>query len=135
MEIKYPCKECDGVALAVLPEAPHVAECLKCGHPNDTPSKRRLRDHDIYTQTERPVFGVVIFYDLVRLDGGGRGIVEIGRTFDLPYYSALNVYAETPNPASQILLFRDEAERAEVLADHAADIINPDWIEDLYNSI
>jgi len=45
-DYNYPCKECDNDVLIQLRQQPHVAECTKCGHPNDTPSLEDLEKYD-----------------------------------------------------------------------------------------
>lgn len=37
IEYNYPCVECDGELLAVIPGYPTIVECAKCGHPQDLP--------------------------------------------------------------------------------------------------
>lgn len=79
-----------------------------------------------------PLFGIVVFYQII---GNPRGLREIRRTPTLPYSEALDVYANTPNPASQLVKFSNDAEREEVLAQLAKDIVDPEWLNELFNCI
>jgi hypothetical protein len=77
-------------------------------------------------------FGIVIFYQPNR---AAKTITEIGRTPELPFSQAIDIYSETPNPASQLLQWTTEDEKAAVLAQHALDIKDPEWLEYLFDCI
>lgn len=86
--------------------------------------------------TDQPLFGVLVLFDVWRNENTReRKLVETHRSAQVPYMVALNAYAETPNPASQLLVFRDQAEYEEVSAELALDIVDPQWLEILFNQI
>lgn len=76
--------------------------------------------------------GLVIFY---KPNYGNKTITEIGRTPELPFSKAIDIYSETPNPASQLLQWTTEEEKIKVLQQHEKDIKNPEWLEYLFDCI
>lgn len=76
--------------------------------------------------------GMVIFY---LPDYKLQTITEIGRTTEMPFHLAIDIYSETPNPASQLLQWTTDEEKDQVLAQHAIDIKNPEWLEQLFDCI
>lgn len=76
--------------------------------------------------------GIVVFYSAIRYN---KSIIEVGRTPILPFPMALDVYAETPNPASQLLQFDTEEERVRKEAELQANVKDPKWLEQLFDSI
>ena len=50
-------------------------------------------------ELKKPVFGAVVFFE--RNESGA--FDKIGRTYVMGHFDALNVYANTPNPASQLV--------------------------------
>lgn len=78
------------------------------------------------------MFGIVVFcepnYNLKTLK-------EIGRTSAKPAKEALMIYAECPNPASQIYYFENEAEMLEREAQLQKDIKDPQWLSELFECI
>lgn len=75
---------------------------------------------------------IVIFYDDSDLPNS---LTEISRTEEMPYWEALVIYAETPNPASQIVSWETEEQKQEELKKHQEDITNPEWLKDLLSCI
>lgn len=97
--------------------------------------KKTLRRIEL-EYTTLPIFGVVVFFDIWRNETSGeRRLEEIGRTCVLDSFSALNVYAETHNPASQLLKFRSPEEYEEVSEELAADILDPEFLFQLFQQI
>lgn len=80
----------------------------------------------------KQVYGIVVFYDP---DYTNKTIKEITRTNILPFNYAIDVYANTPNPASQIIQFSTEEEQIEAEKQLQANIVNKEWLEDLFNQI
>lgn len=78
------------------------------------------------------VIGMVIFY---HPNYQKQTISEINRTPELPFSKALDIYAETPNPASQLLQWKTDDEKEKVLTQHALNIKNPEWLENLFDMI
>jgi len=78
------------------------------------------------------MFGIVIFYDP---NYTTQTIKEIGRTPVLDYMDALNIYAETPNPASQMVKGETEEELQLELTKLEQYVKNPYWLEMLFDSI
>lgn len=76
--------------------------------------------------------GMVIFYEP---NHDKKTISELGRTPELPFTQAVDIYAETPNPASQLLQWNTEEEKQAVLTQHELDIHNPEWLEYLFDCI
>lgn len=72
--------------------------------------------------------GIVFFYETLP----GNHLREITRTLDLPFYTALTIYSETPNPASQLVRFNTPEEREAVLKGLQDDVHNPEWREELF---
>lgn len=139
--IKFPCKECNTDVLWPLP-APHshVAECAFCGHPNDTPDPTDVSAYNTYLLHEkwraegRDFHGVVVFFDITNINGV-RGLKEIGRADYECGFHALERYANTPNPASQLLYYVDDETRTAALKELAENIVNPKWLENLFDQI
>lgn len=76
--------------------------------------------------------GQVIFY---KPDYVTKTLTEIGRTKTLPFAQALMLYAETPNPASQIISFETEGERRIAEARLQQNIVDREWLDDLFEQI
>lgn len=53
----------------------------------------------------------------------------------MPFFDALNAYSEIPNPASQLLRWSTEEERASAEAQLQKDINDPEWLEQLFECI
>lgn len=77
---------------------------------------------------------IVVFFEP---DYANHTIKEINRTKDMPWFDAVNVYAETPNPASQMIEWdaripgdKEKAEEA-----FAKLITTPEWLQDLFQCI
>lgn len=81
---------------------------------------------------EKEFYGLVVLYDA---DYKKQTITEIGRTQDLPYYEALDFYAETPNPPSQIIKWSNPEERIEAILQLEKDIHDPKWLKELFEQI
>lgn len=81
---------------------------------------------------KRDTIGIVIFY---QPNYKSQTITESGRTKELPFSQAIDIYSNTPNPASQLLQWTTPEEKEQVLAQHAKDIINPEWLEQLFDCI
>ena len=81
---------------------------------------------------ESGTFGMVIFYNP---DYKTKTLKEVGRTARKPAAEALNIFAEVPNPASQIIFFNDDVQEAEQLA--LLDKLTHDekWLNDLFECI
>lgn len=81
---------------------------------------------------KQPIYGQVVFYEIVQ---NPKGLNEIGRSRVLPFSDAIEVYANVPNPASQLLEFdtQDEYEAAD--AELSKNINNPKWLKELFNCI
>lgn len=77
-------------------------------------------------------FGQVIFYSANRAN---MTITEIGRTPVLPFSTAIDIYAETPNPASQILEWTTEEERISAYQELNKNIHDKEWLEQLFDMI
>ena len=93
----------------------------------------RAKEH---RTTKNPLFGVVVLFDVWRNERTGeRKIEEITRSIKVPYMVALDAYAETPNPASQLLVFRNDEEYKEVSDELAFDIVDPVWLSNLFDQI
>lgn len=139
--MKFPCKECNTNELTVLP-APyaHIAECVFCGHPNDLPRSIDVQAYKNYLLHEKwradglEFHGVVVFFDVVKT-GATRGLIEIGRADYENGFAALERYANTPNPASQLIYYVDDETRTAALNELAQNIINPEWLQDLFDQI
>lgn len=76
--------------------------------------------------------GIVVFYVT---EYPGNTIKEIGRTEQMPFFQALDVYAETPNPASQIVRFDNIFEKKLVLKQLEEAINNREWLDQLFECI
>lgn len=76
--------------------------------------------------------GVVIFYDA---DYETKTIKEIGRTPVLEVWTAMEYYAETPNPASQIITFSSIDEQAEQEKQLQAHVNSRKWLNALFECI
>lgn len=76
--------------------------------------------------------GLVIFY---KPNYTNKTITEIGRTPELPFSRAIDIYSETPNPASQLLQWTSNEEKEQVLTQHQLDINNKEWLEYLFDCI
>lgn len=84
----------------------------------------------------KPLFGIVVLFDVWRNERTyERRIVEIGRSTVLPYWQALDVYANTANPASQLIKFEDEVQQILAEAKLQADINDPEWLKHLFEQI
>jgi hypothetical protein len=59
----------------------------------------------------------------------------IAKTKVLPYIDALNIYAETPNPASQLIKGENEEELAKERAILNKNIVDPKWLSNLFECI
>ena len=79
-----------------------------------------------------PAKGIVIFYSANNRE---QTITEIGRTPELPFSQALDIYAKTPNPTSQLLQWSTEEEKEIILAQHAINIKDKKWLEYLFDMI
>lgn len=60
---------------------------------------------------------------------------EIGKTSVIEHHVALNIYAETPNPPSQILKGATKEEIKKQYTQLMKDRKNPDWVKMLLESI
>lgn len=93
----------------------------------------RAKEH---RETTEPLQGVVVLFDVWRNESTGeRRLQEIGRSAKGSYMAVLNVYANTHNPASQLLIFANDAEYEEVSAELAEDIVDPEWLKILFSQI
>lgn len=81
---------------------------------------------------EKELFGIVVFYEP---DYATKTLKEIGRTEPKPFNIALNIYAETPNPPSQIYSYETEEEREESEALLQKNIVDREWLDDLFEQI
>jgi hypothetical protein len=114
--------------------------CTQCKTDHTTPyairmnkAIKRREEHHIH---DGSLFGVVVLYDIWKnTRTGEKKIEEITRSVKVPYMVALNAYAETPNPASQLLVFRDDKEYEEVSAELNENIKDPQWLQDLFDCI
>lgn len=76
--------------------------------------------------------GIVVFYEP---DYATKSIKEIGRTPEMPFFTALDYYAETPNPASQLIRYDNIFEKKLVLAELETAINNREWLDQLFECI
>lgn len=76
--------------------------------------------------------GIVVFYEP---DYKTNTIKEIGRTITMDIWLALDVYANTPNPASQIITFNTKEEQEEQEALLQKNIVDPEWLSELFECI
>lgn len=81
---------------------------------------------------EKKLYGVVVFYEP---NYSNKTIKEISRTSILSYSDALDVYANTRNPASQLVKGHDKQEINEALKQLEEDIKDPKWLKDLFDCI
>jgi hypothetical protein len=81
---------------------------------------------------KEPKYGIVVFFEP---DYNTGTIKEIGRTDILHASHALHVYAETPNPASQIIYFNDPGERILAENELQRNIKDRAWLDELFQSI
>lgn len=116
-----------------------VAEILTINEMSEDKKNEVLAAVDVMMKklTEKPLeedklLGLVVFYEP---NHDNNTIKEIGRTDILPYSDAIYAYAETPNPASQMVKgytveeINSELEKLEQL------IKDPKWLEALFESI
>lgn len=75
--------------------------------------------------------GIVVFYETHYQDKRLVKLEEINRTPILSYFDALTVYAETPNPASQLIAFNTEREMTRELEELEQRIKDPAWLKEL----
>lgn len=78
------------------------------------------------------IYGIVVFFEA---DYTNKTIKETGRTKKLPFWQAMDTYAETPNPPSQIYSFTNDEEQAEGEAQLQKNIVDREWLDDLFNQI
>jgi len=79
-----------------------------------------------------PSLGQVIFMEY---DEKNHVFYEIGRTMVIDAYKALMVYAETPNPASQLLNGKSKEEIAVKYNQLMIDCKRKQWVDELLNCI
>ena len=84
---------------------------------------------EIKTEGKR---GIVILYKAYHHN---ETIKELCRSKELPFMIVLYIFAETPNPASQLLTWSSEEEKEQVLKQHALDIKDPKWLDNLFECI
>lgn len=77
-------------------------------------------------------FGMVIFYDP---DYKTKTLKKIGQTAKKPAAEALDIFAETANPASQIIFFDDDVQEKEQLALIEKITHDEKWLNDLFERI
>lgn len=82
--------------------------------------------------SNRKVLAIVVFMEY---DRDNHIFYEIGKTPTIDYCDALTVYAETPNPASQILAGACELQVKEKYNQLLIDCKDPIWVEQLLNCI
>lgn len=80
----------------------------------------------------RAKFGIVVFYKINRED---QTLIETGRTSKLSFSQAIDIYSETPNPASQIIEFTTEEEQAKVEAELTKNVNDREWLDQLFQCI
>lgn len=76
--------------------------------------------------------GIVVFYEP---NYDTKTIKEIGRTNALTVYEALDYYANTPNPASQIITFNGDLEQVLQESELAKNITDREWLDGLFEQI
>lgn len=79
-----------------------------------------------------PEFGIVVFY---RIDEETRTIHEVNRTRPMPYFDAVQYYAEVPNPASQLIEFTTREERVQAEAELERNVKDRAWLDELFKYI
>lgn len=72
---------------------------------------------------------------LFRANHESKTVTETGRTSILPFMDALNAYSEIPNPASQLIQWTTEEEHRAAEAALQANIVNRDWLDELFECI
>lgn len=80
----------------------------------------------------KELFGIVVFYEP---DYTTKTLKEIGRTEVKPFDIALDIFSETPNPPSQIYSFKTEEEREAGEAQLQKNIVDREWLEELFEQI
>lgn len=78
------------------------------------------------------IFGLVVFYQPNYKD---KTIKEISRTEIMSSGQALEVYANTPNPASQVVFGETLKDIEDELKTLEENIKNPKWLEGLFECI
>lgn len=73
----------------------------------------------------RHTMGAVVFFE--QCPNGT--YKKISATAPLPYFEALTYYAETPNPASQLVGGDSEKEVKEAITDIVGKMADIDWVE------
>lgn len=77
-------------------------------------------------------FGVVVFFEP---DYATKTIQETGRTPVLSAHEAINVYCETPNPASQVFYFNTPEDHSRENTQLTANINDREWLDELFKCI
>lgn len=98
--------------------------------PNATVSEAEHSAHA--DRAKNGTHGRVFFYEP---EYNTKTIKEIGRTGIHTAQEALTIYAETPNPASQLLLFSTEGEHQLELIYYAKCSKDRAWLDELFNQI
>lgn len=83
-------------------------------------------------ESQVKLLGMVLFY---RANYQDKTLTETNRTRILPHSEALFIYAETPNPASQLVSGVDEEDLKANLKTLEENVKDPKWLEELFNCI
>lgn len=84
------------------------------------------------TEEIKELFGVVVLFEP---NYKNKTVKEIRRSNKLPFMTALDVYANAPNPASQLLRFYNQEEYEKVDQELKSNTNNPEWLNDLFDQI
>ncbi len=103
-----------------------------CDNPHLSIQAILVKYADQEFEKDKQLYGVVVFYEPNYQE---KTVKEIGRTSVLPYSDAMYVYAETANPASQIVKGETEEEIAEELKKLEALTKDAKWLEELFECI
>lgn len=75
--------------------------------------------------------GQVFFYEICK----GETLKLIGCTDKMPFHIAIDIYANTPNPASQILRFFSEEDYERIRNKLEHDVTDRNWLDQLFECI
>lgn len=97
--------------------------------------KREQREAKIKAH-KGDVYGIVALFDVWRSESTGERKLELlCYSNQMLYMDALDLYANTPNPASKLIKFIDEDDMKEAIAELQEDIKDPKWLFNLFQQI
>jgi hypothetical protein len=91
-------------------------------------SKERISS--IHREGDKPM-GQVFFYEIC----AGDTLKPMGSTDKMPFYDAIDIYANTHNPASQILSFWSEEDYVRVKQELEYNVQDRKWLDELFECI